>query len=61
MNRTQSMPDENGHFGKYGGRFVPETLMHALVELEKAYHDAQADKEFQIKLMLSVSALFISN
>ena len=31
------MPDENGHFGLYGGRFVSETLMGPLEELEQAY------------------------
>jgi len=42
-----SLPDEKGHFGIYGGRFVPETLMTALSELEEAYYEAKADKEFQ--------------
>ena len=32
-----SQPDERGHFGEYGGRFVPETLVAALEELEQAY------------------------
>lgn len=41
------LPDERGHFGFYGGRFVPETLMTALTELEKAYHEARADESFQ--------------
>ena len=35
--QTYSAPDRTGHFGKFGGRFVPETLMSALAELEKAY------------------------
>ena len=42
-----SLPNEKGHFGIYGGRFVPETLMTALSELEEAYMEARADKEFQ--------------
>jgi tryptophan synthase beta chain len=41
------LPDEKGYFGKYGGRFVPETLMPALAELEKAYADAMADAAFK--------------
>ena len=39
-------PDEKGHFGIYGGRYVAETLMPALLELEQAYADAQKDPEF---------------
>jgi tryptophan synthase beta chain len=42
-----SLPDKKGYFGKYGGRFVPETLMPALAELEKAYADALADHTFK--------------
>jgi tryptophan synthase beta chain len=41
------LPDALGHFGPYGGRFVPETLMHPLQELEDEYHRAQKDAEFQ--------------
>jgi tryptophan synthase beta chain len=40
-------PDVSGYFGLYGGKFVPETLMPALAELENAYADAIADAEFQ--------------
>ena len=40
----------NGHFGPYGGQFVPETLMRALLELEKAYDEAQKDPAFQKRL-----------
>ncbi len=39
-------PDERGYFGAYGGRFMPETLMPALNELERAYAEASADKSF---------------
>ena len=39
-----------GHFGKYGGQFVPETLMHPLEELEAAYMEAQRDAAFQAEL-----------
>src|SRR5881296_1125344 len=42
-----TVPDAGGHFGPYGGRFVPETLMHPLQELEDEYHRAQRDPEFQ--------------
>jgi tryptophan synthase beta chain len=43
----ETLPDAQGHFGPYGGRFVPETLMHPLQELEDAYFRAQQDLEFQ--------------
>ena len=41
------IPDASGHFGPYGGRFVPETLMPALEELESAYLASMEDQEFQ--------------
>ncbi|MBI5483219.1 MAG: tryptophan synthase subunit beta [Deltaproteobacteria bacterium] len=41
------LPDKNGHFGAYGGRYVPETLMPALLELEKAYEHYRHDREFR--------------
>jgi tryptophan synthase beta chain len=44
------MPDAQGHFGQYGGRYVPETLMHPLQELEAEYFRAQHDPEFQREL-----------
>ena len=40
-------PDENGHFGPYGGRYVAETLMPALIEVERAYRAASTDPGFQ--------------
>jgi tryptophan synthase beta chain len=43
----ETLPDELGHFGPYGGRYVPETLMHPLQELEAEYERAQRDPEFQ--------------
>ena len=43
-------PDESGHFGPYGGKFVPETLMGALDELEEAYLQARNDKTFMEEL-----------
>jgi tryptophan synthase beta chain len=44
---NNAVPDAGGHFGPYGGRFVPETLMHPLHELEQEYSRAQQDPEFQ--------------
>ncbi len=44
------IPDANGHFGPYGGRYVPETLMHPLKELEEEYFRSQTDPEFQREL-----------
>ena len=41
------LPDEHGHFGKYGGVFVAETLIHALDELRQAYQHYRNDPEFQ--------------
>ncbi|NLT65714.1 MAG: tryptophan synthase subunit beta [Acidobacteria bacterium] len=43
-------PDESGHFGPFGGRFVPETLMGPLQELEEAYKSAVKDPEFNAQL-----------
>ncbi|MGH9629129.1 MAG: tryptophan synthase subunit beta [Bryobacteraceae bacterium] len=45
-----SQPDATGHFGPYGGRYVPEVLMAPLEELEKAYFEARRDPEFQAEL-----------
>ena len=39
-------PDAKGYFGPYGGRYVPETLMAPLLELESAYQAAREDAEF---------------
>ena len=47
---TETLPDAQGHFGPYGGRYVPETLMHPLKELEDEYFRAQHDPEFQREL-----------
>jgi tryptophan synthase beta chain len=44
------LPDAQGHFGPYGGRFVPETLMHPLQELEAEYLRAQKDPAFRREL-----------
>lgn len=45
-----SMPDGQGHFGPYGGQFVPETLMHPLEELTAAYEAARRDQQFGTEL-----------
>jgi len=45
-----SIPDQRGRFGQYGGRYVPETLMPALLELEQAYLEARKDRRFQQEL-----------
>jgi tryptophan synthase beta chain len=45
-----NLPDAAGHFGPFGGRFVPETLMHPLQELEAEYFRSQHDPEFQREL-----------
>jgi tryptophan synthase beta chain len=47
---AENLPDAKGHFGPYGGRFVPETLMHPLQELEAEYFRAQHDPDFQLEL-----------
>jgi tryptophan synthase beta chain len=44
---SATMPDARGHFGPYGGRFVPETLMHPLQELENEYLRAQKEPAFR--------------
>jgi len=44
---TRDRPDSRGYFGQYGGKFVPETLMSALNELESAYAEACVDIDFQ--------------
>jgi tryptophan synthase beta chain len=46
-NSFRTGPDERGHFGIYGGRFVAETLMPLILELERAYNEAKADPKFQ--------------
>lgn len=48
--KSSKYPDSKGHFGQYGGRFVPETLMPALIELERAYNKCKKDKAFLSEL-----------
>ena len=47
---SYEQPDERGHFGPYGGRFVAETLMGPLADLERAYREARADPAFHAEL-----------
>src|SRR6202011_2037608 len=49
-NSFRSGPDERGHFGIFGGRFVAETLMPLILDLEKAYAAAKADPAFQAEM-----------
>ena len=50
MNDATRGPDATGHFGPYGGRFVPETLIHALDQLEDEYRRARSDPAFEQEL-----------
>jgi hypothetical protein len=50
-------PDAMGRFGRFGGKYVPETLMHALTELESAFHALATDDEFQVALPLPLPLL----
>ena len=51
---TINLPDASGHFGPYGGMFVPETLMTALQDLEREYHAARKDPEFRKELAVKL-------
>lgn len=46
VTNVPNLPDEHGRFGKFGGRYVPETLMNALIELEQAYRHYSQDEAF---------------
>lgn len=50
-------PDSFGRFGRFGGKYVPETLIHALTQLEAAFHSLASDEDFQV---LFVSLSFFS-
>jgi len=47
LSANSNLPDENGRFGAFGGRYVAETLMPPILELEQAYQEAKADPAFQ--------------
>jgi tryptophan synthase beta chain len=53
---SYKMPDARGHFGPYGGQFVPETLMHPLEELVAAYDEARRDPSFQNEMARLLNA-----
>jgi tryptophan synthase beta chain len=50
LNTLRGGPDERGHFGIFGGRFVAETLMPLILDLERAYSEAKADPKFHAEL-----------
>ncbi|HZP08866.1 tryptophan synthase subunit beta [Methyloceanibacter sp.] len=50
LNTYRAGPDERGHFGIYGGRFVAETLMPLILDLERAYNEAKADPSFRAEM-----------
>jgi tryptophan synthase beta chain len=50
VTRSAPVPDNTGHFGPYGGRFVPEALVGAIDDLTIAFHETQADPEFRAEL-----------
>ncbi len=50
INSFMNQPDERGHFGQFGGRYVAETLMPLILDLEREYRAAQADPEFHAQL-----------
>ena len=50
INSYREGPDEQGHFGTFGGRFVSETLMPLILELESAYRAAKVDPAFDAEL-----------
>ena len=54
MTKTNSLrqgPDERGHFGIYGGRYVAETLMPVVLEVETAYREAKKEESFNVERM----------
>ncbi len=50
LNSYRTGPDADGHFGAFGGRYVAETLMPLILELDRAYQDAKADPGFEAEL-----------
>src|SRR5436305_15352596 len=48
--RTYNLPDAQGHFGQFGGKYAPEVLMPALEELERVYAECKADPQFIAQL-----------
>ena len=50
VNSFRAQPDDRGHFGEFGGRYVAETLMPLILDLEKAYRAAKEDPAFTREL-----------
>ena len=50
-NSYRNLPDDNGRFGIHGGRFVAETLMPLVLDVEKSYHTARKDQSFLSELL----------
>ncbi len=53
---TYEFPDARGYYGRYGGRYVPETLMPALFELDRIYREAKADPRFRAEFLSTLRA-----
>ncbi len=51
QNSFKNMPDENGRFGIHGGRFVAETLMPLILQVESAYNEVKTDHDFNAELL----------
>ena len=60
-NSYKSGPDTDGNFGLFGGRYVAETLMPLIIELEKAYSDALSDQDFKNEINLLNAKLLFTN
>ena len=59
-NSYSHWPDEKGYFGQFGGRYVAESLMPLIIELEKAYSDALNDPNFRKEIKKIKYILFFS-
>ena len=55
---TYQQPDAKGFYGKFGGQFVPETLMTAVIELDKAYREAKEDSVSKRNWMTSLKTMW---
>jgi tryptophan synthase beta chain len=49
-NSYKNLPDDKGHFGKFGGRYVAETLMPLILDLEKLYNESKSDPSFKSEM-----------
>ena len=57
-NSYRNLPDDKGRFGIHGGRFVAETLMPLILEVEKSYYEARQGSEFFIRTALLSKTLY---